>query len=87
MYRALNTTRTLGRRLGQSLFAAVLHLLPPNLSSWKVALYVIVFLLPGGSFVVLGAAYFENRKGRKPASSSTGKPVKRLLTCAKHCDV
>ncbi|SOE50287.1 hypothetical protein SAMN05414139_00327 [Burkholderia sp. D7] len=84
MNRAAQTTLLLGRRFGHSIVAALLHVLPPNLSSWKLALYVIVFLLPGGSFVVLGAAWFENRRPRKPAKPA---PTKTPLLCRpKHCD-
>ena len=90
MNRAAQTTRFLGQRFGHSM-TALRHILPPNLSSWKVALYVIVFLLPGGSFVVLAAAYYENRRMRKPATvkpvQAASAPKKRVLTCAKHCDV
>jgi len=84
MNRAAHTTRLLGRRFGHSLTAALVHVLPPNLSSWKLALYVIVFLLPGGSFVVLGAAWFENRRTRKAADPAPAKTA--LLGSAKHCD-
>jgi hypothetical protein len=84
MNRAAQTTRLLGRRFGHSITAALLHVLPPNLSSWKLALYVIVFLLPGGSFVVLGAAWFENRRAPKTAKPA---PAKTPLLCRpKHCD-
>lgn len=85
MNRAAQTTRLLGRRFGHSITAAVSHVLPPNLSSWKLALYVIVFLLPGGSFVVLGAAWFENRRTRRDANPA---PVvdTPLLCGPKHCD-
>jgi hypothetical protein len=85
MNRAAQTTRLLGRRFGQSVSSALLHILPPNLSSWKLALYVIVFLLPGGSFVVLGAAWFENRQMRKSAkpAATVAKP---LLCSPKRCD-
>jgi hypothetical protein len=85
MNRAAQTTRLLGRRFGHSISAALLHVLPPNLSSWKLALYVIVFLLPGGSFVVLGAAWFENRRTRNTAHPApAAKPA--LLCRPKHCD-
>lgn len=84
MNRAAQTTRLLGRRFGQSITAALLHVLPPNMSSWKLALYVIVFLLPGGSFVVLGAVWLENRRARKAADPA---PVKTPRLCGpKHCD-
>jgi hypothetical protein len=85
MNRAAQTTRLLGRRFGHSISAALLHVLPPNLSSWKLALYVIVFLLPGGSFVVLGAAWFENRRTRNTAHPAPA--AKTALLCRpKHCD-
>lgn len=84
MNRAAQTTLLLGRRFGHSISATLLHVLPPNLSSWKLALYVIVFLLPGGSFVVLGAAWFENRRTRNaPAPAPANTP---LLCRPKHCD-
>jgi hypothetical protein len=60
--------RTAGRRFGHlslSIANASRHIVPPNLTAWKVALYLIVFLLPGGSFAVLGIAWFENRQRRK----------------------
>ncbi len=85
MNRAAQTTRLLGRRFGHSVTSALLHVLPPNLSSWKLALYVIVFLLPGGSFVVLGAAWFENRKTRKSAKPAAV-AAKPLLCSPKRCD-
>jgi hypothetical protein len=75
---------TLGRRVGLSITAAFQQVLPPNLSSWKLALYVVVFLIPGGSVVVLGMVWFENQRARKakdPVRRSTPK-----LPCAKHCD-
>jgi hypothetical protein len=88
MNRAAHTTRLLGRRFGHSVTAALSHVLPPNLSSWKLALYVIVFLLPGGSFIVLGAAWFENRQTRKatgPAKPASAANKPRLCQ-PKHCD-
>lgn len=87
MNRAAQTTRFLGQQFGHTI-TALRQILPPNLSSWKVALYVVVFLLPGGSFVVLAAAYYENRRTRKSAEPKTAPaPKKRALTCVKHCDV
>ncbi len=85
MNRAAQNTLLLGRRFGHSISAALVHVLPPNLSTWKLALYVIVFLLPGGSFVVFGAAWFENRRSRKPEQSTPA--AKTPLLCRpKHCD-
>ncbi|SAK39713.1 hypothetical protein AWB75_00098 [Caballeronia catudaia] len=68
--------RTARRRFGpisSTIANASRHFVPPKLSSWKLALYVIVFLLPGGSFAVLGMGWFENRYRRKPASASAPK--------------
>ncbi|MDR5752120.1 MULTISPECIES: hypothetical protein [unclassified Caballeronia] len=62
--------RTARRRFGQvsnTIASASRHVVPPNLTSWKLALYVFVFLLPGGSFVVLGMGWFENRNRRRAA--------------------
>ncbi|WP_321796567.1 hypothetical protein [Caballeronia sp. J97] len=58
------------------------HFVPPKLSSWKLALYLIVFLLPGGSFVVLGMGWFENRHRRKAASATPRKAAARPLLTA-----
>jgi hypothetical protein len=66
--------RTARRRFGpiSSMIAnASRQFVPRKLSSWKLALYVIVFLLPGGSFAVLGMGWFENRYRRKPAASAS----------------
>jgi hypothetical protein len=74
--------RTARRRFGpiSSLIAnASRHFVPPKLSSWKLALYLIVFLLPGGSFVVLGMGWFENRQRRKTASAPTKAQTRPLL--------
>ncbi|SAK44365.1 hypothetical protein AWB76_00609 [Caballeronia temeraria] len=64
--------RTARRRFGpisSKIASASRHFVPPKLSSWKLALYLIVFLLPGGSFVVLGMGWFENRHRRKTAAA------------------
>ncbi|SAK40136.1 hypothetical protein AWB77_00186 [Caballeronia fortuita] len=55
------------------------HFVPPKLTSWKLALYLIVFLLPGGSFVVLGMGWFENRNRRKAATARAETPARALL--------
>ncbi|GAB5098609.1 hypothetical protein [Caballeronia sp. HLA56] len=68
--------RTAGRRFGQvssSIANVSRQFVPPNLNSWKFALYLIVFLMPGGSFIVLAMGWFENRQRRKtekPARAS-----------------
>ncbi len=78
MNRAAHTTRLLGQRFGHTM-SALRHILPPNLSSWKVALYVMVFLLPGGSFVVLACGVLRKptaaRKSAKPAANRRLKPL------------
>ncbi|AET90542.1 hypothetical protein BYI23_A027040 [Burkholderia sp. YI23] len=67
--------RTARRRIGPigSMIAnASRHFVPAKLNSWKLALYVIVFLLPGGSFAVLGMGWFENRHRRRNPASAAG---------------
>ncbi|SAK42271.1 hypothetical protein AWB79_00556 [Caballeronia hypogeia] len=77
--------RTAGRRFGQvssTIANASRHFVPPKLSSWKLALYLIVFLLPGGSFVVLGMGWFENRHRRKTAAAKPKNASPRPLLSA-----
>ncbi len=76
MTRFAHTAR---RRFGQvssSITNASHHFVPPKLSSWKLALYLIVFLLPGGSFAVLGMGWFENRHKRRTAASKSAVATK-----------
>jgi hypothetical protein len=72
-----------GRRFGQvsSMIAnASRHVVPQNLPSWKLALYLIVFVLPGGSFAVLGMGWFEHRSRRRAAAAAKPKaPSTRAL--------
>ena len=84
MNRAAQTTLLLGRRFGHSLSATLLHVLPPNLSSWKLALYVIVFLLPGGSFVVLGSAAWFETAHAQCAVTAPAKSVTPLLAVVRN---
>ncbi|MDR5786009.1 MULTISPECIES: hypothetical protein [unclassified Caballeronia] len=75
--------RTARRRFGpvsSKIADASRHFVPPKLSSWKLALYLIVFLLPGGSFVVLGMGWFENRQRRKAAAAPAKAPARPLLS-------
>jgi hypothetical protein len=68
--------RTARRRVGQvssTIANASRHFVPQKMSAWKLALYVIVFLLPGGSFVVLAMGWFENRQRRQ--ASDAAKPA------------
>ncbi|WP_250473392.1 hypothetical protein [Caballeronia sp. GAFFF1] len=72
MTRFAETARTASRRIGQvssTIASASRHFVPPKLNSWKLALYLIVFLLPGGSLAVLGMGWFENRHRRKGGAS------------------
>jgi len=78
MTRLANTAR---RRFGQvssTIASASRHFVPAKMNSWKLALYVIVFLLPGGSFAVLAMGWFDNRLRRK-AAAGTSKPTSRAL--------
>jgi hypothetical protein len=84
MTRFAHTAR---RRIGSvsSLIAnASRHFVPQKLTSWKLALYVILFLLPGGSFVVLGMGWFENRRNRRHATAKAAsrKSAPRALLSA-----
>jgi hypothetical protein len=77
--------RSARRRFGpiSSMIAnASRHFVPSKLSSWKLALYVIVFLLPGGSFAVLGMGWFENRYRRKAAAPAPKQASARPLLSA-----
>jgi hypothetical protein len=70
MTRLAHTAR---RRFGQvssSIANASRHFVPQKMSAWKVVLYLIVFVLPGGSFAVLGMGWFENRQKRRAAAVS-----------------
>ncbi|MDR5810388.1 hypothetical protein [Caballeronia sp. LZ019] len=62
------------RRFGQvssTIARASRQFVPSKLNAWKVALYLIVFLLPGGSFAVLAMGWFENRHKRKRAAAAS----------------
>lgn len=73
--------RTARRRFGtvsSTIAHASRQFVPPKLNTWKFALYLIVFLLPGGSFIVLGMGWYENRHRRKeaaPANTPAASPV------------
>ncbi|SAL48580.1 hypothetical protein AWB71_02672 [Caballeronia peredens] len=72
--------RTARRRFGHvssTIASASRHFVPPKLNSWRLALYLIVFLLPGGSFAVLGMGWFENRQRQKTASSRSARAAAR----------
>ncbi|RKU01944.1 multidrug ABC transporter ATPase [Burkholderia sp. Nafp2/4-1b] len=44
---------------------------------WKIALYVTMLVVPGGSLAALGFAWFDHRRQRnaKGAARRTGRPV------------
>ncbi|KMZ12278.1 hypothetical protein BHUM_05151 [Candidatus Burkholderia humilis] len=65
--------QTARRRIGavsSTIVNASRHVIPQKLTSWKLALYLIVFLLPGGSFAVLGMGWFENRQRWRASSAA-----------------
>jgi hypothetical protein len=74
------------RRIGQvssSIANAAHHVVPQKMTPWKLALYVIVLVLPGGSLAVLAMGWYENRNKRRAASSSSSKSSTPLLPA--HC--
>jgi hypothetical protein len=80
MTRFAHTARRRFGHVSSTIANASRHFVPPKLHSWKLALYLIVFLLPGGSFAVLGMGWFENRQRRKAAASvkprkASGRPM------------
>jgi hypothetical protein len=75
------------RRIGQvssSIANAAHHVVPQKMTPWKLALYVIVLVLPGGSLAVLAMGWYENRNKRRAASSSSSKSSTPALLTA-HC--
>ncbi|WP_250532672.1 hypothetical protein [Caballeronia sp. AZ10_KS36] len=83
MSRFAETAHTARRRIGQvssTIASASRHFVPPKLNSWKLALYLVAFLLPGGSLAVLGMGWFENRHRRKGrVAEKTGGASSRAL--------
>jgi hypothetical protein len=49
---------------------------------WKLALYAVVFVLPGGSLGVLFLAWIDHRRARRVTKSATIKPVALLVAPA-----
>jgi hypothetical protein len=48
---------------------------------WKLALYAVVFVLPGGSLGVLFLAWIDHRRARRSGkATATVKPVALLVT-------
>ncbi|XUW88464.1 hypothetical protein OH764_17085 [Burkholderia sp. M6-3] len=56
--------------LGRSLTDSALHSFQGPHRWWKLALFAVLFVLPGGSVGVAILAWVEHRRGRKSSSSS-----------------
>jgi hypothetical protein len=68
--------------LGRSLHDSALNTFQGPNRWWKLALYVVMFVLPGGSLGVLFFAWIDNRRARRDAAraaAAAAKPV-ALLT-------
>jgi hypothetical protein len=67
---------------GRSLTDSALHTFQGANRWWKVALYVVMFVLPGGSIGVLLLAWFENRRSRKAKARAAVQPAKAIALLA-----
>jgi hypothetical protein len=68
--------------LSRSLTDSALHTLQGANRWWKVALYVGLFILPGGSIGVLLFAWFENRRSRSAKTPASAKPAGAIALIA-----
>ncbi|RFU47383.1 hypothetical protein [Paraburkholderia sp. DHOC27] len=70
--------------LGRSLHDSALNTFQGPNRWWKLALYVVMFVLPGGSLGVLFFAWLDNRRARRAAaqSAATSAAPIALLTSA-----
>ncbi|HEY3597380.1 MAG TPA: hypothetical protein VGL08_07700 [Paraburkholderia sp.] len=50
---------------------------------WKLALYAVVFVLPGGSFGVLFLAWIDHRRARRTVKPASTKPVAVVTSVAR----
>ncbi|SDQ18144.1 hypothetical protein SAMN05443245_0257 [Paraburkholderia fungorum] len=68
--------------LGRSLTDSALNSFQGPHRWWKLALFAVLFVLPGGSVGVVVMAWIEHRRGRKgvKAASEMGKVKTPLLT-------
>jgi hypothetical protein len=57
--------------LGRSLTDSALHSFQGPHRWWKLALFAVLFVLPGGSVGVAILAWVEHRRGRKSSSSAS----------------
>jgi hypothetical protein len=62
--------------LGRSLHDSALNTFQGPNRWWKLALYVVMFVLPGGSLGVLFFAWFDNRRARLAAARASAPAVK-----------
>ncbi|MFM0755051.1 hypothetical protein [Paraburkholderia strydomiana] len=72
--------------LGRSLTDSALHSFQGPHRWWKLALFAVLFVLPGGSVGVAILAWVEHRRGRKSSSSTSveiaAEPVRVVGTAA-----
>ncbi|MFM0528229.1 hypothetical protein PQR11_25000 [Paraburkholderia strydomiana] len=72
--------------LGRSLTDSALHSFQGPHRWWKLALFAVLFVLPGGSVGVAILAWVEHRRGRKSSSSTSveiaAEPVRLAGTAA-----
>jgi hypothetical protein len=57
--------------LGRSLHDSALNTFQGPNRWWKLALYVVMFVLPGGSLGVLFFAWIDNRRARRAAARAS----------------
>jgi len=65
--------------LGRSLTDSALQTFQGANRWWKVALYAVIFVLPGGSIGVLLFAWFESRRARS-AKAAAARPAALLAS-------
>ncbi|MFM0216084.1 MULTISPECIES: hypothetical protein [Paraburkholderia] len=72
--------------LGRSLTDSALHSFQGPHRWWKLALFAVLFVLPGGSVGVAILAWVEHRRGRKSSSSTSveiaAEPLRLVSTAA-----
>jgi len=64
--------------LTRSLTDSALHTFQGPRRWWKLALYLVMFVLPGGSLAVLLFAWFDQRREARAARKHAVKPVALL---------
>ncbi|WP_133649725.1 hypothetical protein [Paraburkholderia flava] len=63
---------------GRSLTDTALHTFRGPHRWWRLALYAVMFVLPGGSLGVLFFAWIDHRRGRRDAQSGHGAGMRQL---------